>query len=157
MQLAQQRTDVTWSTAARKAPAGDTFVVNGNASAETYRIYTVAAATAAGITGLNADTEIVITRNGTNNASVIAELTRSRRSGSTASIQPAHPELPETTASRSSATSPAPSLNLNTITIDGDEGRRHGRHLGADLGAPDRVPLQRRQRHHRGQPAGRRT
>ena len=54
---------------------GDTFVINGNASLEIYRIYTVAAATAAGITGLNAATEIVITRNGTNIASVIAELT----------------------------------------------------------------------------------
>jgi hypothetical protein len=35
--------------------AGDTFVINGNASAETYRIYTRAAAAAVGITGLNAN------------------------------------------------------------------------------------------------------
>ena len=54
--------------------AGDTFVITGNASAETYRVYTRAAALAAGIGGLDADTEIVVTRNGTNTASVIAEL-----------------------------------------------------------------------------------
>jgi len=54
--------------------AGDTFVINGNTSPETYRVYTRAAALAAGIGGLDADTEIVVTRNGTNTASVIAEL-----------------------------------------------------------------------------------
>ena len=54
--------------------AGDTFVINGNTSAEAYRVYTRAAALAAGIGGLDADTEIVVTRNGTNTASVIAEL-----------------------------------------------------------------------------------
>ena len=53
---------------------GDRFVIDGNNDAETYRIYTAAAAAAAGITGLRADTEIVVTRNGTDNASVIAEL-----------------------------------------------------------------------------------
>ena len=52
----------------------DTFILTGDASAETFRIYTAAAATAAGITGLAAGTEIVITRNGTNNASIIAQL-----------------------------------------------------------------------------------
>lgn len=52
----------------------DTFVLNGVAGAETFRIYARAAAEAAGITGLNADTEIVITRNGTSSADVIAEL-----------------------------------------------------------------------------------
>jgi Ca2+-binding RTX toxin-like protein len=53
---------------------GDSFVVNGDNTAETYRVYARLDAIAAGITGLNIDTEIVITRNGTNNASVIAEL-----------------------------------------------------------------------------------
>jgi Ca2+-binding RTX toxin-like protein len=55
---------------------GDTYQLNGNATAETFRIYTRAAWTAAGnsAAGLNANTEIVITRNGTNNASVFAEL-----------------------------------------------------------------------------------
>ncbi|HWV59574.1 MAG TPA: peroxidase family protein [Sphingopyxis sp.] len=52
----------------------DTFVLNGVAGAETFRIYARAAAEAAGITGLNANTEIVVTRNGTANAQVIAEL-----------------------------------------------------------------------------------
>ena len=52
----------------------DTFVVNGNNAAETYRVYARANAIAAGITGLAANTDIVITRNGTNNASVLAEL-----------------------------------------------------------------------------------
>ncbi len=55
--------------------AGDTFVVNGDGSAETYRVYARADALLAGLTGLDAATEIVITRNGTNNASIIAELT----------------------------------------------------------------------------------
>ncbi|MET3857412.1 peroxidase family protein [Rhizobium sp. OAE497] len=55
----------------------DTFDLNGRTGQggnETFRIYTRQAAELAGITGLMATTEIVITRNGTDNASVIAEL-----------------------------------------------------------------------------------
>ncbi len=52
----------------------DTVKFVGDASAETYRIYARADAIAAGITGLGANTEIVVTRNGTNTAAVIAEL-----------------------------------------------------------------------------------
>jgi Ca2+-binding RTX toxin-like protein len=52
----------------------DTVEIVGDASTEHYRIYARADALAAGITGLNANTEIVITRNGTDTASVIAEL-----------------------------------------------------------------------------------
>ena len=52
----------------------DTYRLNGTAAAETFRIMTRAEAFLAGITGLAAATEIVITRDGTNNASVIAEL-----------------------------------------------------------------------------------
>ncbi|MDR7059755.1 MULTISPECIES: peroxidase family protein [unclassified Sphingopyxis] len=52
----------------------DTFVLNGVAGAETFRIYARAAAEAAGMTGLNANTEIVVTRNGTGNAQIVAEL-----------------------------------------------------------------------------------
>ncbi|MVS98837.1 peroxidase family protein [Devosia marina] len=52
----------------------DTIVITGNAGAETFRIYTRAEAVLAGMTGLAAATEIVITRNGTSNASIIAEL-----------------------------------------------------------------------------------
>jgi len=56
---------------------GDVFVVNGNPAAETYTVYTRAAWDALpGNNGnnLNGATEIVITRNGTDNASIIAEL-----------------------------------------------------------------------------------
>ena len=55
----------------------DTFVINGNtnnAVAETYRIYSRAEADAAGLVVRNPDTEIVITRGGTTNAFIIAEL-----------------------------------------------------------------------------------
>jgi Ca2+-binding RTX toxin-like protein len=54
---------------------GDSFVVNGSALAETYRVYTRAAAVSAGMTGIATATEIVITRNGTTNGAIIAELT----------------------------------------------------------------------------------
>ncbi|MDI4664211.1 calcium-binding protein [Xanthobacter autotrophicus] len=52
----------------------DTVHVAGDSTTETFHIWTVAEATAAGITGLAGTTEIVITRNGTNTADVIAEL-----------------------------------------------------------------------------------
>ena len=52
----------------------DTFVLNGVAGAETFRIYARAAAEAAGMTGLNANTEIVVTLNGVGNAQIVAEL-----------------------------------------------------------------------------------
>ncbi|MCV0370383.1 peroxidase family protein [Filomicrobium sp.] len=54
--------------------ATDTVHITGDQTAETFRIYSRAEALAAGMTGLNAATEIVITRNGTDNASIIAEL-----------------------------------------------------------------------------------
>jgi Ca2+-binding RTX toxin-like protein len=52
----------------------DTYRLLGTAGAETFRIMTRAEAVLAGITGLAGGTEIVITRNGTDTASVIAEL-----------------------------------------------------------------------------------
>ena len=52
----------------------DTYRLLGTAAAETFRIMTRAEAVLAGITGLAGATEIVITRNGTDNALVIAEL-----------------------------------------------------------------------------------
>jgi Ca2+-binding RTX toxin-like protein len=52
----------------------DTYVLNGVAGAETFRIYTRAAAIAAGMTIANTNTEIVVTRNGTTNAQIISEL-----------------------------------------------------------------------------------
>jgi Ca2+-binding RTX toxin-like protein len=55
---------------------GDTFVINGNASAETFGIYTRLAWSGLGnsLVGFNDQTEIIIARNGTTNANVIAEL-----------------------------------------------------------------------------------
>jgi len=52
----------------------DTFTLTGDATAESFRIYTRTEALALGLTGLHANTEIVVTRNGTTNASIIAEL-----------------------------------------------------------------------------------
>ncbi|MFC5068709.1 peroxidase family protein [Flaviflagellibacter deserti] len=96
---------------------GDTFVINGTNAAETYRVYTRAAWDAvAGNDGasLAAATEIVITRNGTNFASVIAEL---------ADIE----EIRINTGPGNDTVLPIgdfspTSLSFNTITIDGSEG-----------------------------------
>ena len=52
----------------------DTYILTGDVGPETFQIYTRAAALALGINNLAANTEIVITRNGANNASIIAEL-----------------------------------------------------------------------------------
>ena len=53
----------------------DAFIINGNNANETYNIYSASAWTAiAGNTLQNAATQIVIARNGANNASVIGEL-----------------------------------------------------------------------------------
>ncbi|WP_146150891.1 beta strand repeat-containing protein [Allosphingosinicella deserti] len=102
----------------------DTFAVVGAAGVEAFRIYTRAAAVAAGMTGLAASTEVVITRNGTNNAAIIAELDN----------------IEELYINTLNVTAPGgggpvagdtiqiignfngTSLNFNTITINGDEG-----------------------------------
>ncbi|TCL64656.1 peroxidase family protein [Rhizobium sp. BK251] len=105
--------------------AGDTFVITGNATAETYRIYTRQAfddVPGNNLNGINAATEIIITRNGTNAASIIAELREIE-------------EIRINNIDPSGATGPAgndtfniignfanTSLRLNTITIDGDVG-----------------------------------
>ena len=93
--------------------AGDTFVINGNAAGETYNIYTRAAWDAVAgnnLASFNGRTpEIVITRNGTDFAIVIAELSEIEEirinsvdpSGTTGGAGAA-------TLSTSSATSPAP-------------------------------------------------
>ena len=56
----------------------DTFTVNGNDEEETYRVFSLAAALAAGLTGLKANAEIIITRNlsgaDPTSADIIAEL-----------------------------------------------------------------------------------
>jgi Ca2+-binding RTX toxin-like protein len=67
----------TTALVAGRDTSSDTYVLNGVAAAEQFRIYTRAAwGLIAGnnVASLAAGTEIVITRNGTNNASVIAEL-----------------------------------------------------------------------------------
>ena len=102
------------TTAANIAGTVDTVHVMGDASAETYRIYSLAAAVAAGMTGLNANTEIVITRNGTDNASIIAELDNIEEIVING--------LGAATPSSRSAPSPATSLLTSTITIEGGAG-----------------------------------
>ncbi|EDL47730.1 peroxidase family protein [Erythrobacter sp. SD-21] len=94
---------------------------------EDYTIYTRAEALAAGITGLNIATEIVVTLNGSDNASVIAELDNIEEivvdSLDVASGGAANGG---TTASGASVTvvgdfTPT-SLDLNTITVNGGNG-----------------------------------
>ncbi|MBD2748014.1 cadherin-like domain-containing protein [Microvirga sp. BT688] len=104
---------------------GDTFVINGNASAEVYRIYTRDAWNALADKGpgsLSAGTEIVITRDGATYASVIAEL---------AEIEEIRINGFDPAGEAGNAGSDtfqiigdfsATSLRPNTITIDGDEG-----------------------------------
>ncbi|HEY8577754.1 MAG TPA: peroxidase family protein [Devosia sp.] len=104
--------------------AGDTFSIIGNDSAETYRIYTRAAwlAVAGNLaSSLAAGSEIVVTRNGSNAASIIAELTEIEE----IRVNGADPAGPGSSGGDSfevigdfSGTS----LRLNTITIDGDAG-----------------------------------
>jgi len=105
--------------------AGDTFVINGNASAEAYTIYTRAAwlAIAGNVAAnLNAATEIVVTRNGSNNASVIAELSEIEE----IRINGVDPSGTSGSAGADSfnivGDFSTTSLRLNTITIDGDAG-----------------------------------
>ena len=69
-----QRTDETGRDIVDGGGGTDTYILAGNADVETFRIYTRVEAIAAGITNIAANTEIVITRNGTNNASIIAQL-----------------------------------------------------------------------------------
>ncbi|WP_434620287.1 peroxidase family protein [Tabrizicola sp. M-4] len=94
---------------------GDTFVVNGNNQAETYRIYARSNfATLNPTVALAAATEIVITRNGTNGASVIAEL---------AGIE----EIIVNTGPGTDTVIPigsfaGTSLRVNTIRVNGSEG-----------------------------------
>ncbi len=71
------------SGGANATVAGDRYVLNGDATAETFNVYARAAwITAAGNAAaqliraaqLNASTEIIVTRNGTTNAAVVSEL-----------------------------------------------------------------------------------
>ncbi|MBC2775052.1 calcium-binding protein [Rhizobium sp. AQ_MP] len=97
------------------AGTNDTFIVNGNNTAETYRVYARADWLAlTGRTVDNANTEIVITRNGTGNGNVIAELDNIE-------------EIIINTGPGNDLVIPIgnfnpTSLNFNTITIEGSEG-----------------------------------
>ncbi len=97
------------------AGANDTFIVNGNNTAETYRVYARADWLAlSGARPLNANTEIVITRNGTADANVIAELDNIEEI-----IINTGPGNDQVFAIGNFNPT---SLNFNTITIDGSEG-----------------------------------
>lgn len=97
------------------AGSNDTFVVNGNNTGETYRVYARADWIAlGGNRPLNANTEIVITRNGTANNNVIAELDNIEEI-----IINTGPGNDQVFAIGNFNPT---SLNFNTITIDGSEG-----------------------------------
>jgi Ca2+-binding RTX toxin-like protein len=106
--------------------AGDTFVINGRSTeAETYNIYTRAAFLAVvgnAAVPLAAATEIVVTRNGTNGSSIIAELAEIEE----IRINGSDPSGATGTAGGDtfniSGDFSTTSLRLNTITIDGDAG-----------------------------------
>ena len=104
--------------------AGDTFVINGNADAESFRIYTRAAFLAVvgnGAVPLAAATEIVVTRNGTGASSIIAELTEIEEIRVNA-VDPSGTGIAGNDNFEVIGNFSATSLRLNTITIDGDVG-----------------------------------
>ncbi|HEV7328881.1 MAG TPA: peroxidase family protein, partial [Bosea sp. (in: a-proteobacteria)] len=103
--------------------AGDTFSIVGNTSAETYRIYTRAEFLLVNpLAVIAAATEIVVTRNGTNAASVIAELSEIEE----IRINGADPSGTAGSAGNDTfeiiGDFSTTSLRLNTITIDGAAG-----------------------------------
>ncbi|WP_210482681.1 peroxidase family protein [Microvirga antarctica] len=106
----------------------DTYDIDGRAStSEVFRVYTRDAAIAAGMTGLAANTEIVITRNGTNNASIIAELDNIEEiSIGTRSVAVPGGPTGGTAGSGDSVLVigdfTSTSLNYNTITVNGTAG-----------------------------------
>lgn len=107
--------------------AGDRFTITGNRTSETFAIYTVAAAMAAGLSVENAAAEIVVTRNG----EVIAEL---------ANVEEITINTRDVTANDNNGglngggvggrgdtvqivgDFSGTSLNYSTITVNGDEG-----------------------------------
>ncbi|MBR1237667.1 peroxidase family protein [Bradyrhizobium sp. AUGA SZCCT0182] len=107
--------------------AGDTFVINGNTSSETFNIYTLAAWDAVAGNDLASfagrTPEIVITRNGTGFANVIAELNEIEE----IRVNSVEPNGPTGGAGAGDTFNvigdfTSTSLRLNTITIDGDDG-----------------------------------
>lgn len=116
------------------AGATDTFVVNGRAGlAEIFRIYARAAAEAAGIVIVGANTEIVITRTVAGTTSVIAELDNIEEitvnTLNTTANNGDNPNQPDggtnggdTIQVFGDFNAPFTSLNFSTITIDGNAG-----------------------------------
>jgi len=104
----------------------DTVEIVGDATAETYNIYTRTEAVNAGIVVANATTEIVITRNGTDTASVIAELDNIEeiRVNTLQVTTPGGAAGGVTNGDTINVIGDftATSLNFNTITIDGNTG-----------------------------------
>ena len=131
--------------------AGDTFVINGNASSEAFRIYTPRLECLAANAGaaLNAATEIVVTRNGTDRTPRHRRTERDRRN-------PHQRRRPFGCYWRSGSWrylrghrrllrhQPASQHHHDRWR----RRRRHGRHLVARVGPPHRLQVQRRQRHH---------
>ncbi|MEQ1716359.1 MAG: cadherin-like domain-containing protein, partial [Hyphomicrobium sp.] len=107
------------------SPAGDRFILNGALGAETFRVYARAAWLAVGgntAAQIGANTEIVITRNGTGNASIIAELDNIEEltiNGSGVSV-PVPPGGAGGDTIQIIGNFAPTSLNFNTITIDGN-------------------------------------
>lgn len=105
--------------------AGDTFAITGNSgAAETYRIYTRQAfddVPGNNLNGINAATEIIITRGGTTSAFIIAEL-REIEEIRINSAEPSGNGSAGGDTFQVIGDFSATSLRLNTITIDGDAG-----------------------------------
>ena len=104
--------------------AGDTFVVNGTTGAEAYTVFTRAAWDAVSgnnLSSLNGATEIVITRNGTNNASIIAEL-REIEEIRINGTDPAGSGTASGDTFQVIGDFSGTSLRLNTVTIGGNAG-----------------------------------
>ncbi|MFM2100211.1 MAG: hypothetical protein RLZZ366_1750 [Pseudomonadota bacterium] len=110
----------------------DTYQLNGDATAESFRIFTRTEALAQ-ITGLtlSANTEIVITRNGTTNANVIAELDNIEEINVNTLLTTANDgngvvnggvNGGDTIAVFGNFNAPETSLNFSTITIQGSAG-----------------------------------
>ena len=123
----------TTALVAGRDTSSDTYVLNGVAAAETFRIYTRAAWDAVAgndIASLAAGTEIVITRNGTNFASVIAELDNIEEIQVNTTNVTANDggglnggtSAGDTIAVFGNFNLPNTSLNFSTITIDGNVG-----------------------------------
>ncbi len=123
----------TTALAGGRDTSSDTYVLNGVAAAETFKIYTRAAWDAVAgndIASLAAGTEIVITRNGTNFASVIAELDNIEEIQVNTTNVTANDggglnggtSAGDTIAVFGNFNLPNTSLNFSTITIDGNVG-----------------------------------